>query len=218
MFEFFSQVINIFVERKEFFLEIFLQHLALCSIAIALILVIGIVIGILMAYSRFMAKIMLSLTSFLYTIPSIALFGFFIAITGIGNKTAIIVLVIYGILPMVRNTYVGITEVDPKIIEAAKGMGSNFWQLLFKIELPLAMPVIVTGIRTMVIMVISLTSIASFIGAGGLGVAIYRGINTYNPALTFLGSLLVAILALLADFLIGYIEKKIMIRRKREIQ
>ncbi|HZJ68692.1 MAG TPA: ABC transporter permease [Candidatus Eisenbacteria bacterium] len=216
MLEFFSQVINIFLERKDFFFEIFLQHLSICAMSIVIILFLGTILGILMTTSNTVAKIMLNITSFLYTIPSIALFGFFIAITGIGNKTAIIVLVIYGILPMVRNTYVGITEVDPKIIEAAKGMGSNCWQLLFKIELPLAMPVIVTGIRTMVIMVISLTSIASFIGAGGLGVAIYRGINTYNPALTFLGSLMVALLALLADFLIGQIEKKLTSRSKRE--
>ena len=211
---FLNDVINIFIDRKDFFLKIFLEHLMLCSIAIVIIIILGLGIGILMTRSKILAKIMLFLTSFLYTIPSIALFGFFIAFTGIGNKTAIIVLVLYGILPMVRNTYIGITEVDEKIIEAAIAMGSNTWQLLYKIQLPLALPVIVTGTRTMVIMVISLTSIASFIGAGGLGVAIYRGINTYNPALTFAGSLLVALLALIADFIIGLLSKNII--KKRE--
>jgi len=207
--EFLQNVIRIFIERKEFFIEILLEHIMICSIAIGLIILIGLTVGILMTKSRVLAKIMLFLTSFLYTIPSIALFGFFIAFTGIGNKTAIIVLILYGILPMVRNTYIGIKEVDEEVIEAAVAMGSSSWQLLYKIQLPLALPVIMTGIRTMVIMVISLTSIASFIGAGGLGVAIYRGINTYNLALTFAGSLLVALLALFTDFIIGLLSRKL---------
>ncbi len=211
-----TDFIKLLLDRREFFWQLFWEHIALCCLAIGATLVIGIALAILMTRSPGLAKIVLFVTGFLYTIPSIALFGFFIAISGIGNKTAIIVLIIYGILPMVRNTYIGLEEVDPKIVEAAVAMGSNFRELLFKIKLPLALPVIFTGIRTMVIMIVSLTSIASFIGAGGLGVAIYRGINSYNPMLTFSGSLLVALLALCFDQLIGLLEKKVCYKSKRK--
>ena len=109
---------------------------------------------------------------------------------------------------MVRNTHTGITNVDPAILEAAKGMGSTRLQILLKIKLPLATPVILSGIRSMVTMTIALAGIASFIGAGGLGVAIYRGITTNNAAMTMAGSLLIALLALVVDFLLGFIEKR----------
>jgi osmoprotectant transport system permease protein len=110
---------------------------------------------------------------------------------------------------MIRNTYTGIREVDSQITEAAKGMGSTERQLLYKIQLPLALPFIISGFRTMVVMTIALTGIASFIGAGGLGVAIWRGITTNFPALTFAGSILVALMAITADLLLGFVEKKI---------
>ena len=110
---------------------------------------------------------------------------------------------------MVRNTHTGIANVDSLILEAAKGMGSTKTQILFKIKLPLAMPVIMSGIRNMVTMTIALAGIASFIGAGGLGVAIYRGITTNNAAMTMVGSLLIALLALAMDFVLGFIEKQI---------
>ena len=147
--------------------------------------------------------------NFIYTIPSIALFGFLIPVTGIGNATAIAALSIYALLPMVRNTYTGLTSIDPAITEAARGMGSTNGQLLYRIELPLAAPVIVSGIRTTTTMTIALAGIASFIGAGGLGVAIYRGITTNNAAMTYAGSILIAIVALASDQLVAYIERHI---------
>lgn len=135
--------------------------------------------------------------------------GFLIPFSGIGNVTAIIALTVYALLPMVRNTHTGITNVDKGILEAAKGMGSTSLQILFRIKLPLAMPVIMSGIRNMVTMTIALAGIASFIGAGGLGVAIYRGITTNNIAMTMLGSLLIALLALIMDFILGLIEHRL---------
>ena len=107
---------------------------------------------------------------------------------------------------MVRNTYTGMTTIDKDVIEAAKGMGSTRFQILWKIKLPLAVSVILTGLRSMVVMAISVGGIASFIGAGGLGVAIYRGITIYNPAMTFAGGLLIAALALISDSLLGILE------------
>lgn len=125
-----------------------------------------------------------------------------------------IALTLYGIMPMVRNTYAGMKGVSSEIISAAEGMGSTKLQLMMKIKLPLALDVIIAGIRNMVVMTISVAAIASFIGAGGLGVAIYRGITMYDTAMTFGGSLVIAAVALLSDLLLGQLEKYIKRRRK----
>ena len=150
--------------------------------------------------------------NFIYAIPSIALFGILLPLTGLGNNTAIIALTVYALLPIVRNTYAGLKNIDPTIIEAGIGMGSTEWQLLWKIKLPLALPVIMAGVRNMVVMVIATCGIASFIGAGGLGVAIFRGITTYQLSMTYLGSLMIAAVALCCDILLGKLEKQITLR------
>lgn len=169
----------------------------------------GGIVGILIGEFQKTAKLTLGIINFLYTIPSISRLGFLIPFSGVGNATAVIALTVYALLPMVRNTHTGIANVDLAILEAAKGMGSTRMQILFKIKLPLAMPVILSGIRNMVTMTIALAGIASFIGAGGLGVAIYRGITTNNAAMTMVGSLLIALLALIMDFLLVFFEKRI---------
>jgi osmoprotectant transport system permease protein len=204
---FIIEIFKLYVNRWEFFLEITLEHIYLTTISVLIILVMGLSIGIYMTRNKSFASVVLQIANFLYTIPSIALFGFLVIITGIGDKSAIIALVIYGLLPVIRNTYVGINEVDSQVIESAIGMGSNDKQLLFNVQLPLALPVIFAGFRTMVIMTIALCGIASFIGAGGLGVAIWRGISTNFPEMTMAGSLLVATLAILADNIMEAIEK-----------
>ena len=201
-------VLDLYRERWGFFSDLIIQHILLTLISVAIIILLGIFTGIIMTRNAVFAKVSLAITNFLYTIPSIALFGFLVIITGIGNKSAILALVIYGLLPVIRNTYVGIIEVNKQILESAIGMGSTDMQLLFKVQLPLALPVIFAGIRIMVVMTIALCGIASFIGAGGLGVAIWRGITTNFPEMTIAGSLLVALLAIIADFAIGVVEKK----------
>ncbi len=203
------KIFDLYIERAPFFWELFVQHIILTLISVLIITVIGITTGILMTKNKFFAEIILRLTSFLYTIPSIALFGFLVSITGIGIKSAVIALVLYGLLPVVRNTYTGLSEVDQEIIESAEGMGSTQLQLLFKIRLPLALPIVFSGFRTMVVMVIALGGIASFIGAGGLGTAIWRGISTHFPEMTIAGSLLVALLAIVSDIILEIIEKKL---------
>lgn len=212
--EFIKNLGELLKTRSDFFIELLLQHLVLSLIAIVIITVVGVTTGVLIAKSQKAASVVIGLTNVLYTIPSIAMFGFFVSITGIGNTTAIIALVIYGLLPVIRNTYVGLTEVDDQILEAAVGMGSTPWQLLSKIQFPLALPVIIAGIRNMVVMTIALAGIASFIGAGGLGVAIWRGITTNFDEMTVAGSLLVALLAFVADGLLGIIEKRLLRRTK----
>lgn len=205
-------IFKLYSERFDFFLELFIQHILLSGTAIIFITIIGLLLGVYITRNKKAAGIVLGIANFLYTIPSIALFGFLVAISGIGNKSALIALTVYGVLPIIRNTYVGISEVDSQIIESAVAMGSTNGQLLFKIQLPLALPVIIAGFRTMVVMTIALGGIASFIGAGGLGVAIWRGITTNFPEMTAAGSLLVAALAVVSDLALGIVEKKI---RKR---
>lgn len=196
------------LEKRDWFFDLLLQHVAISLVSIALAAVLGLALGIAIAQWRRGAKPVLGLVNFIYTIPSIALFGFLIPLTGIGNTTAIVALTVYALLPMVRGTYTGLTTIDSAIIEAARGMGSTDRQLLYRIELPLAAPIIMSGVRNMATMTIALAGIASFIGAGGLGVAIYRGITTNNLAMTLAGSILIAILAIVVDLLLGIIEKK----------
>ena len=200
---------TLLTERTDFFAGLLLEHLEISFLAIVIAILLGGLAGILISEFQRAAKPTLAVINFLYTIPSISMLGFLIPFSGVGNATAVIALTVYALLPMVRNTHTGMSNIDPAVLEAAKGMGSTRMQILFKIKLPLAMPVVMSGIRSMVTMTIALAGIASFIGAGGLGVAIYRGITTNNAAMTMTGSLLIALLALAVDFLLGFPEKRL---------
>lgn len=202
-----KEVFNLYIDRWGFFLELIMEHLKIAGISILIAGIIGLLLGVIISEYKKTSGLVIGTTNFIYTIPSISLLGFLIPFSGIGNTTAIIALTVYALLPMIRNTYTGIENIDASIIESAKGMGSTPFEILYKVKLPLATTVILAGLRNMVVMTISLAGIASFIGAGGLGVAIYRGITTNNAAMTIAGSLLIALLALLADFIIGCIEK-----------
>ena len=204
-----NQLVKLLTEDFKFFLNLTVEHILISLLAISIASLLGIILGIIISEYRRFSGLILGTVNILYTIPSIALLGFFITITGVGNTTALIALIIYALLPIIRSTYTGIININPLIIEASEGMGSTKLQQLFKIKLPLALPVLMSGIRNMVTMTIALAGIASFVGAGGLGVAIYRGITTNNSAMTFLGSLLIAILALIFDFILGIIEKRL---------
>ncbi|MGQ1943954.1 ABC transporter permease/substrate-binding protein [Ornithobacterium rhinotracheale] len=201
-----------------FFRDLLIEHLQITLISAFFSLLLGLSIGILISEKRQFSGFIISIVNIVYTIPSIALLGFLISVTGIGNLTAIIALSIYGLLPVVRSTYMGITNIDKKIIEASNAMGSKKLQTLWLIKLPLAFPVIFSAIRDMVIMTIALAGIASFVGAGGLGVAIYRGITTNNETLILAGSAMIALLALIVDFILGIIQKKIESRNSQKQQ
>ncbi len=210
-----KEIFTLYIDRWPLFLSLTWEHIQISVISIAGAIIIGLALGVFASQYRKSSSSIMGLTNLIYTIPSIALFGFLIPFSGIGNTTAVIALTVYALLPMVRNTYTGINGIDREIIEAARGMGSTPFQILWKIKLPLAYPVILSGIRNMMVMTISLAGIAAFIGAGGLGVAIYRGITTNNSAMTLAGSILIALLALLADWGVGRYEKYI--RRKRRL-
>ena len=207
--EFLTKVLEIYAERWPWFLGLIGEQIRISLTAIAIAGSIGLVLGILISEHRRLAEPVIAVCNAIYTIPSIALLGLLIPIVGMGAKNAIVAITLYALMPMVRNTYTGIVSIDPSLIDAAVGMGSTKWQLLFRIKLPLAMSVIMAGLRNMVVMSIATGGIAAFVGGGGLGDAIFRGITMYNTAMIFAGSLLLSLLALLSDYGLGCIEKHI---------
>ena len=201
------KILQILWDRRDFFLTCLLEHIRISMTAVVCAGVLGILTGIFISRHKKAAGMVLGVINVIYTIPSISLLGFLIPFTGIGNRTAVIALTVYGLLPIVRNTYTGLVNVDAGILEVAEGLGADRRQVLLGIRLPLALPVIISGFRNMVVMIIAMGGIASFIGAGGLGAAIYRGITTYNMTLTAAGSLLIALLALFSDWLLSKAEE-----------
>jgi osmoprotectant transport system permease protein len=187
-----------------------LQHIVLAAIATLIAIVIGVPLGILVSRRPSWSKAILGFANVMQTIPSLALFGFLISLPllgGIGARTAIVALVLYALLPVIRNTYSGISGVNPAIKEAGRGMGMTSSQLLFQVELPLAISVIFAGIRIAMVLSIGTATIAAAIGAGGLGEFIFRGLSTVNNTLILAGAIPAALLALLADALLGFVEK-----------
>ena len=201
--------LDLLANRSDWFLDLLVEHLTISLIAIFFSTVIGLFLGIFISEKQGAAKATLSIVNIFYTIPSLALLGLLIPFTGAGTTTAVIALTLYGLLPMVKNTHTGITNIDPVLIEAAEGMGSTRFQLLFRVKLPLALPVIMSGFRNMVTMTISLTTIAAYIGAGGLGTAIFRGISNNNMAMVLIASIITAVLAVVIDLVLGAVEKRL---------
>lgn len=209
-------MIDLFIQQREWLFQLLIEHVYIALIACGIAVVIGLLIGILISEYNTYAKGILGIVNAMYTIPSISMLGFLIPLCGIGNTTAIVAMTIYALLPMVRNTYTGITTIDESIIELATALGSSKLQTLIKVKLPLALPIILSGIRSMIVMTIALTGIASFVGAGGLGVAIYRGITTNNKELMMVGSILVAVLAIIIDLICNSIEKDLLSRKSKK--
>lgn len=187
------------------------QHVELVFIAILTAVIIGVPTGILITRYRALRGPVLGLANVMQTIPSLALFGFLIPlpfIGGIGARTALVALVLYSLLPIIRNTVTGILGVEPSVREAAVAMGMTDSQVLRQVELPLAMGVIVTGIRVATVIAVGVTTIAAAVGAGGLGVYIFRGLRQYDNNLLLAGALSAALLALAADFFLGLLERQ----------
>lgn len=185
------------------------EHLVLVSIAIFFTTAIGIPLGILITRNQKLAKVVLSFANIVQTIPSLAMFGFLISVPllgGIGAVPAIVALTLYGLLPIIRNTYTGITGVNPAVREAGRGMGMTDSQLLFQVEIPLAMGVILAGVRVATVIGVGTATIAAAIGAGGLGNLIFAGISMVNNKLILAGAVPAAVMALAADFAIGRLE------------
>jgi len=187
------------------------QHLFLVAISTGIAIVIGIPLGVVLTRRPAWRGPVLGLANVFQTIPSLALFGFLIPlplIGGIGATTAIVALVVYGLLPIVRNTYTGIAGVDPAVREAGRGMGMTDWQLLTLVELPLGFGVMLAGVRVATVVSVGTATIAAAIGAGGLGVYIFRGVAMVNDTLILAGAVPAALMALAADGLLGLAERR----------
>ncbi|MBD1825220.1 ABC transporter permease [Cyanobacteria bacterium FACHB-DQ100] len=192
------------------------QHLFLVGAALSIAILIGIPLGILVTRRPALGKPILGFANVMQTVPSLALFGFLLPIPiigGIGARTAIVALVLYSLLPIIRNTVVGINSVDPAVREAGRGMGMSDRQLLFQVELPLAMGVILSGVRVATVIGVGLATIASAIGAGGLGEFIFRGVAIVDNQLILAGAIPAAVVALGADWGLGWIERRLTIRK-----
>ncbi len=189
------------------------EHLLLVAVAMLVASAIGIPLGIFITRQPKLAPPILGIANVLQTIPSLAIFGFLISVPffgGIGKSPAIVALTLYALLPLIRNTYIGISNVDSAVREAAKGMGMTDWQLLTQVEIPLAVGVILAGIRVSTVISVGLATIAAAIGGGGLGVFIFRGLATVNNQLILAGAIPAAGIALVADFGLGWLERYLM--------
>ncbi|MGO3731691.1 MAG: ABC transporter permease [Vagococcus sp.] len=186
-----------------------IEHLYISAIALVLGIIVAVPLGIALTRTKKTANIVIGLASLLQTIPSLALLTMFIPLMGVGKKTAIVALFIYSLLPILRNTYLGVNGVDKNLVDAAKGMGMTNMEQIIQVEIPLSIPTIMRGIRLAAVYVIAWATLASYIGGGGLGDLIFGGLNLYKPELIIGGTVPVIILALLSDFLLGLLEKKL---------
>jgi osmoprotectant transport system permease protein len=193
-------------------LELTLEHFWLVGISTLLAVLIGIPLGIAITRWPALNKPVLGGANIIQTIPSLALFGFLLPAPWIGaraDRLAILALALYALLPLIRNTYVGIQSVDPAVVEAGRGMGLTDHQLLFQVELPLALGVIIAGVRVATVISVGLATIAAAIGAGGLGEYIFRGLAMVNNDVILAGAIPAAAMALLADLSLGWLEKRL---------
>jgi osmoprotectant transport system permease protein len=192
-----------------------LDHIALVLIAMSIAIVIAVPLGMVIVQRPALRTFALGLASVFQTIPSLALFGFLIPIPfigGIGPRTAIVALVLYALLPILRNTYVGLTGIDPAVLEAAEAMGMTNTQILTRVRLPLALGIILAGIRTATVITIGVATIAAAIGAGGLGTFIFRGVAMVSDAVILAGAIPAALLAILADVFLALIERRLRVQ------
>ncbi len=201
-----------FASHRTEILEATLAHLLLVLISMAIAIAIGLPLGMLLVQRKRARTLALAVASVIQTIPSLALFGFLIPLPflgGIGTRTAVIALVLYALLPILRNTVVGLTNLDPAVLEAAEAMGMTPGQILLRVRLPLGSSVILAGMRTATVITIGVATIAAAIGAGGLGTFIFRGVAMVSDAVILAGAIPAALLALAADGALGILERKL---------
>ena len=201
-----SSFINFVISRKAEILNLFVQHIQLTIFSIFMSVLIAVPLGILIIRYRKLSGPVIGFTNLVQSIPSLALLGFLIPLLGIGSKPAIIMVVMYSLLPILKNTFTGLSNINPALIEAADGMGLTNTQVLLKVRFPLAMPMIMSGIRISSVTAVGLMTIAAFIGAGGLGYLVFSGVQTVNNNMILAGALPACFLAIFLDFVIGKVE------------
>lgn len=205
-----TDTLRFILDRRADIAEQTVEHVFLVAVSVGIAVAIGVPLGILLTRKPSLASPVIGFANVVQTVPSLALFGFLIPIPfigGIGNRTAVVALVLYALLPLLRNTYAGITSVDPSVVEAGRGIGMTDLQRLRIIEIPLALPTILAGVRISTVNAIGLTTIAAAVGAGGLGNMIFRGLSMVDSRLILAGAVPAAALALVADGLLGRFER-----------
>jgi len=205
-------LVNFFLNNRLELSQLTLEHLRLVGLSMLFAIVAGVPLGIAITRWRRLNKPVLGTASVIQTIPSLALFGFLLAVPWLGERAdriAVLSLALYALLPIIRNTYTGITGVDQAIVESGRGMGMTDRQLLFQVELPLALPTIIAGVRVATVLTVGVATIAAAIGAGGLGEYIFRGLAMVNDQLILAGAIPAAALALFADFGLDLLEKRL---------
>lgn len=183
------------------------EHLQMTLLSISVAILIGVPLGILISYIKSLRAPVLGFANVIQAVPTIALLGFLVPILGIGEKPAIVMVVIYSLLPIIKNTATGLANIAPDMLEAAKGIGMTRFQILYKVKLPLALPVIMAGVRISAVTSVGLVTIAAFIGAGGLGYLIYAGIRTVNSSQILAGAIPACIMALGVDWIGALFER-----------
>ncbi|MCD8900863.1 ABC transporter permease/substrate-binding protein [Staphylococcus gallinarum] len=201
-----TEILQTLSDRRGQLLTTIFEHIQISFIALLIAALIGVPLGILLTKTKKLSEIVMNIAAILQTIPSLALLGLMIPLFGIGKVPAVIALVVYALLPILRNTYTGIAEVDPSLVEAAKGIGMKPGRRLTKVELPIAMPVIMAGIRTAMVLIIGTATLAALIGAGGLGDLILLGIDRNDSSLILIGAIPAALLAILFDLALRYMQ------------
>src|SRR5438105_1479345 len=210
-------MLDFFIKNRGQIASLTLEHLWLVGIAMAIAVIVGVPLGILVSRNAWLRKPVLGGTSILQTIPSLALFGFLLPAPWLGaraDRLAIVALVLYALLPIVRNTYTGIAAIDPAVKEAAIGMGMTDSELLMQVELPLSASFMLAGVRIATVTAVVVATIAAAVGAGGLGELIFRGVAMVNNQLILAGAIPAALLAIVADVVLGAIENRLRVPRK----
>ena len=199
-------IIDYLKENSSQIIDLLIEHVELTFLSVLIAILIGIPIGILISYVKKLDKPVLGFSNVVQAIPSMALLGFAIPFLGIGTKPAIVMVVLYSLLPIIKNTYIGIQNISAQTVEAARGIGLTNWQILTKIQIPLALPVIMGGIRISAVSAVGLMTLAAFCGAGGLGYLVYAGIRSINNLQILSGAIPACLLALFIDYILGIIE------------
>ena len=204
-----SRTVTYIGRRSDLIWDLLLEHLWLIIVSILIAVVVSVILGVIISYRTSLAVTVLTICQIMMTIPSMAMLAFMVPLFGIGFTTGVVALILYSLLPIVRNTYTGIKEISPAVVESAVGMGMTEWRVLTKIKIPLARPVIMAGIRTATVMIVGIGAIAAYVGAGGLGELIFQGISRSHEPMIIVGAIGVSIIALAFDFVLSWGERRL---------
>lgn len=213
----FTDFISYISRNKEMLWEYFIQHITMVVIGLGLAVIIGVPLGIICSKNKWAAKVILFITNILQVVPSLAMLVVLMLWMGLGTKTVMVGLFLYSLNPITRNTYVGLKQVDPSYLESGKGIGMSPLQLLMKVRFPLALTYIMSGLRIAAVIAIGVVTIAPLVGGGGLGREIYAGLNSNNSLRIFAGAIPAAVLAVVADLVLGMLQRKMDLAKRKSV-